>query len=252
MFASGKFAMTDILKYLLKANVKTFKGNPIDIKGLSKLFRNQFYKGIVYSDSFGINVKGRHQAMINDVTFLKVQEILKANEEAKNRIGKLDYMDDFELSKLLHCKSCGTLLSGCYSKGKYKYYGYYQCGNSKCTDRQYLPINEMHVKFNEFLAKLETPKDDLDLFKDIIIDEYTEHYGYAVEANKKIQTEINEIKSILENLKDNLDTKVYTKEEYLERKNKYLDEITIKKIFLIMNSKDYLKAKMLSSFKLNL
>lgn len=200
----------------------------ITIKALSKIFRNPFYKGIIFSDSFDVEVKGKHKAMVSEITFAKAQKILKDNNESNKRIGKIDRNEDFGLSKTLHCYSCGNLLSGCYSKGKNKYYGYYQCGNSKCEDRQYLPRKKTEQKFLEFLDHIRPPDDDLVVFKEVVVDSYETSFEDAVEANKKLEEEIQELESKLNGLKDYLEEGIYTMEEYKQRKAKYNNEILAK------------------------
>ena len=232
MYATGKFAMREIMEFLNREGVRTATGREIGERALSKFFRRQFYKGTIYSDSFGISVNGLHEPMIDEVTFQKVQDILRVNEERVDRTGKLDTNEDFLLSKILYCNSCGHMLTGCYSKGKRKYYGYYQCGNNKCQKRQYLPKDKMHEQFIKLLDELKTPKEDMDLFLDIITDEYDRLYQNAVNAQERIDTEIDEINVKIEKLKDLLEVGTYSESEYLERKKKYEVQIVDKKMNL--------------------
>ena len=232
MYSSGSYTITEICGFLKKAGVKTHNGIDIEVKTLSKIFRNHFYRGVIFCDSQSIEAKGKHLAMIDDVTFFKVQEILQGNVERINQTGKLDTMEDFLLSKCLHCYSCGNLLSGSYSKGKRKYYGYYQCGNSECEKRQFLPKDKMHQEFIKFLENIKPPKEDLDLFLEIVVDQYQILFDYAVESNKRITKEIAQIEKKLSNLRDLLEDGTYSRDEYNERKRKHEQDIAVKKFGL--------------------
>lgn len=232
MYATGKYNMVEILEYINNQGVETLNGNKIKLKALSKIFRNKFYSGTIFCDNFEIEVKGKHDPMVDDVTFEKVQQILTSNESRIDKKGKTKTNPDFLLSKSLYCNSCGNMLTGCYSKGKRKYYGYYQCGNSKCEKRQYLPKEKMHGAFIKFLGELKKPEDDMDLFLEVITDEYDRLYNQATSANKRIQKEIGKIQSKIDKLKDLVEDDTYTKKEYLERKRKHERAITIKKISL--------------------
>lgn len=95
--------------FLEKTGVKTHNGIDIEVKTLSKIFRNHFYRGVVFCDSQKIETKGKHTPMINDVTFYKVQEILQGNVERINQTGKQDTIGGFLLSKV-----CIVILAGTY------------------------------------------------------------------------------------------------------------------------------------------
>ena len=136
-------------------------------------------------------------------------------QNKESRIGKIDTNPDFYLSKTLKCISCNNILIGCYSKGKTKYYGYYHCGNSKCLKRQYLPKEKVHESFIEFLNNLIPSKECLDLFKDILIDVYTQSYQYANELNIENEKKLKELNRKLCRIKEMLENEVYTKDEYL-------------------------------------
>jgi site-specific DNA recombinase len=228
MFATGNYKISEIIRFLEDKGVKSESGKLVNFKSISKIFRNKFYKGLVYSDGFSIEVKGNHVPMIDDLTFQTVQELLDQNKN--NKIGKVETNPDFYLAKTLRCFSCNNILTGCYSKGKIKYYGYYQCGNSQCKQRQYLPKDKIHETFLKFLENLIPPKEDLDLFKDILIDVYTQNYQYAIEVNLQCEKMLKGLNKKLNKIKEMLEESVYSQEEYLERKSKIEAEIINTKI----------------------
>ena len=135
MYLTGNYTMTELVDYLNDRNVKTHTGKHITISTFSKLLRKVYYAGIIFSDKFDLRVKGRHPAMITEAEFYKVQEMLDGNKKGSS-LGKHDVHPDFHLAKTLKCSNCSRVLSGCYSKGRSKYYGYYQCTNTKGCDNR--------------------------------------------------------------------------------------------------------------------
>ena len=154
--------------------------------------------------------------MISDTEFHMVQDILKENNE--NRIGKLDLTDEFHLAKTLRCCGCNKLLSGCYSKGKTKYYGYYQCGNVDCSARQYLSKDKVESNFIELLSKITPTNEDLELFEEIVVDAYTKNYKDVLLIHKQKEKELEKFKKQLNKLKELVENEIYTIDEYHERK----------------------------------
>lgn len=219
MLLTGNYRSAEILEYLIKVGVKSDKGNLLDKKRISQLFRNEFYAGVLYTNGLNVRAKGKHQPMISETEFQLAQQIL-ANNSA-NRIGKLQANPEFPLAKTLRCTSCGKMLSGCYSKGKTKYYGYYQCGNSNCTARQILPKDKVEKSFLELLNKITPSKEDLDLFKEIVTDAYTQQYRNSIEIKEAKLKQITLVKAKLAKIKDLLEQEVYTLEEYKQSKQKY-------------------------------
>ncbi len=210
MLLSKNYKPVEIQKYLKD------RGVLITLKQLSKLFRNRFYAGIIFSDKFNINIKGKHEPMISDVEYFLAQEILGENNQ--NRIGTLDVNDEFYLAKIVRCCGCDKLLSGCYSKGKFKYYGYYQCGDTKCPARQFLPKTKIEENFADVLKTITPPKEDLELFKEVVVDAYSKNYKDVFLIHEQKEKELEKYKKQMKKLKDLLEDDTYTKEEYHERK----------------------------------
>ncbi len=221
---SGGYRMAEVLSYLQDLNVRSVYGNPIDRKRLSRIFRNEFYAGIVYSNGMQIRAKGKHKPMISEVEFNIAQQILSQNKGSNT--GKLGINSEFPLAKTIRCTGCSNVLSGCFSKGKNKYYGYYQCGHSGCKRRQSIPKNDAESAFRELLDNIVPPREDLKLFKDIVVDTYTQQFENSLATKESKLLESKAVRNKLDKLKDLLESGVYGIEEYKERKAKYEVQLT--------------------------
>lgn len=112
------FGLKKIAVYLNSRGYLTKKSNQFDIGGISRILKNPLYKGWVRfgyhrnwfedrrkgkSDS-PITTKGQHQAIIDEESWDKVQQILKARNNGLSR----RYSGRYPLTGLIKCPSCGT------------------------------------------------------------------------------------------------------------------------------------------------
>lgn len=73
--------------------------------------------------------RGRHEALIDYPTWLKVQDRLegRSNAPARANLG-----EDFALRGFVTCGDCYEPLASCWSKGRNKHYPYYLCQTKGC------------------------------------------------------------------------------------------------------------------------
>ncbi|MCA9380927.1 recombinase family protein [Candidatus Dojkabacteria bacterium] len=227
MFLTGHYQMAEIVRFLNSNNVRTKNNKPIDRRLISKILRNPFYAGIVYSDKFGIKVPGKHKGYVTELEFNKIQKIIENNINKAKTVYK---NDEYSLNRTIKCINCGNLLSGAKSKGKKKYYYYYQCGNSNCPFRQAVNKDVAEEKFIELLESIQMPQDDLELFKEIIIDVYECEYDISIQQQDEAYNNIKKVESKLKKIQQLLEDGVYSSEEYINRKNELDAELITLKI----------------------
>jgi site-specific DNA recombinase len=223
MLLSGRYGRGEILEFLRPYGIRTNRDKPFDRKRLSEMFRNPFYAGLVYSNGLNIRAKGKHQPMISELEFNLALEIF--DNKSKNQTGKLEVNPEFTLAKTLHCTGCGYLLSGCHSKGKNKYYAYYQCGRNECKERQILGKDVVESAFLHLLESLVPPKHYLELFNEIASDVYSVQYENKVELGLEKKSRIVKVQAKLSKLKDLLEDGIYQSDEYIERKARLESEL---------------------------
>jgi len=133
-----------------------------------RIFRNPFYCGKVYVPEFKEEkaqwVRGNHEGLIDEVRFLKVQQVLDSRHKQKIIIRK-NSEECMILRGFVLCPRCNKKLTGSWSKGKTRYYPYYHC-TSQCGFR--LRADKINMQLNEKLKTIHINKVFIDLYKRIV------------------------------------------------------------------------------------
>ncbi|GIP39030.1 resolvase [Paenibacillus sp. J31TS4] len=75
-------SLTMLKRYLDAKGYRTQQGKEFSIAAISKILKNRFYVGEVIHSN--VVTKGQHEALINPITFGKVQALLKRNYQNKS------------------------------------------------------------------------------------------------------------------------------------------------------------------------
>jgi hypothetical protein len=106
-------------------------GKTLSGSAIHNILRDPLYKGYVRFD--GIIAKGRHEAIVNEALWNRVQAILTGRNTNAGKPKDLTLRELFVFGNLLKCPRCGRTLCPYRVKGKYVYY---ECKN---------PQTECHV-----------------------------------------------------------------------------------------------------------
>ena len=204
-FAYGRFETQSELQRYLQAQA----AYPKDKKGrvhqqrVNDLLNRELYAGLVSSPKWGIyGVQGQHEPLITLEEFAKIQKRMKSQSNAPAR---KDLNKDFPLRNFVRCSCCGSNLTAGWTKGRSKYYGYYQCQKKGCAEYgRSIKKADIEGQFEELLKRMTPPQDLFDLAKAM----FKEHYDkrshqrhqeiFAIKAQK---TEIErKIASLLERI----------------------------------------------------
>jgi DNA invertase Pin-like site-specific DNA recombinase len=109
-------------------NGKTVGGQMFEPKAVQRILQNPYYKGHVVHK--GAVYPGEHEAIIDETTWSRVQEIFAKHSETKQRKPKRPSSSLALLSGLVWCTSCNCLMRGSSSrKNCNTKYFYYTCYN---------------------------------------------------------------------------------------------------------------------------
>ena len=125
-YISGK-CIKDIVKILSNKGIKNVYGKDWTINSVSRILRNENYKGCVYADNtVYTNI---FPAIISEQLFDEVNEKLKISKRTSaHHKTEVNYL----LSGKLICGKCGSLMTGDSGKGKLgTIYNYYKCFTKK-------------------------------------------------------------------------------------------------------------------------
>ncbi|MDR1503698.1 MAG: recombinase family protein [Prevotella sp.] len=135
------------------------------------MLRNRFYIAKVRVPEYkGIPehyVDGKHDAIIDKVTFEKVQEIIDGKKKGLPKLSKKINPDLF-LRKYICCPVCGKSITGATSSGNGGKYTYYNCSvdakHFRCRTEE---ANELFAKY---LSSLKPNEPILRLYKEVLKD----------------------------------------------------------------------------------
>ncbi|MBO6055557.1 MAG: recombinase family protein [Alphaproteobacteria bacterium] len=115
----------EIAHALNNAGIKTKRGSLFSPQRIQRILKNPYYKGCVTHK--GNVYPGEHEAIIDEETWDKVQEIFKS-KSIPGRRQKQSRIPSF-LSGLIKCSACGCRMKQTLSHKKNLRYRYYTCYN---------------------------------------------------------------------------------------------------------------------------
>ena len=119
--------LKDIVGKLVKAGIKNANGKNFTINSVSRILRNENYKGVVFADDTAYT--NIYPSIVKEDLFDEVNNRLKISKRTSaHHKGKVNYL----LSGKLFCGKCNGLMTGDSGKGKLgKVYNYYKCFTKK-------------------------------------------------------------------------------------------------------------------------
>ena len=193
-FSSGLFTVTELVAMYESWGLlspKTHK--PFKLNSISRILRDSFYCGKMYSRKWNRISQGLHEPMITEEEYYKNLSILDGkssalyvSHDAKNEL--------FPLRGDLKCAECGKPLTASKSRGENgNKYGYYHCYNKQCSlcyKSKDLKSEDINIGFYEYLHEIRPNDDTLNLFKAILLDEW--------------QGEVDSLKAVITNIENQL------------------------------------------------
>lgn len=162
---------------------------------LIKMLSNPLYAGLIrlpaYEGKPERMIKALHEPIITDATYWVAQEILRGRPGQKARP-----KDEFPLRGILRC-ACGAHMTAGFSKGRSKYYLYYQCTKERGLN---FKGEEVHEKVEQVLYHLSFSDKQVGRITSFAREELTKSVGYRVHSLKTKEGEFKEIVEKIERL----------------------------------------------------
>ena len=202
------------------------------------MLRNRFYMGYVFVPEYegkkAEYVKGKHEAMIEEDVFWKVQEVLDGKKKKTPKLSKCINPDLF-LRKYIACPVCGYPLTGATSRGNGGQYTYYNCNNVAKHFR--FRADQANELFARYTASLKPNETVLRLYSEILKDLKAEKDGNTKKDINKLEKELQEIKTNINKLDDKFIKDDIDKSTHSRLMKRYEDEKVVleKRIELMKN-----------------
>ena len=190
-----------------------------------EMLRNKFYIGKIrvpaYKGEDEYYVNAEHEAIIDEETFNKVQEILDGKKKKTPKLSKA-INPDLYLRKFLICPVCNHALTGAPSSGNGGKYLYYFC----CHDQKHIRIRaeKANELFAQYTARLKPKKTVLDLYNEILKDLQSERKGESKKEMLSLQNELSAIQKRINSIEDKYADKEITQEQYDRMTKRYTEE----------------------------
>lgn len=146
--------------------------------------------------------RGRHEALIDYQTWLKVQDRLEGSSNAPARA---NLGEDFALRGFVTCGDCDQPLSSCWSKGRGKHYPYYLCQSKGCASYgKSIRRADLEGDFEELLRSVKPTK----VLDDVAIGMCRRIWDHRIADAKafavSLQREIKAVEKDIEKLVDRI------------------------------------------------
>ena len=162
LYATGTYGFHDLIDALTSAGLRTRPtknhpaGKPISIARLGAMLRNRYYLGYVTHN--GVEYKGRHEPLITQELFDRVQEVLDSERGGGTRAR----VHNHYLKGTVWCRRCSRRLIIMRGKGKRgDLYFYYICRGrqSRSCDLPYMPVAAVEEAVERHYASVALPAD---------------------------------------------------------------------------------------------
>ena len=162
-------SQTDFLNFLVSHHLHTLLGREskkIDCDYAKSLLIQPLYAGIIEYPKWGISKrKGKHQTVISEETFYKIQQKLKKPERKPRDTDRLE----FPLRRVINCACCGYKMTGSVSKGHSKYYAHYTCNNKECeANPKNINAEKMEKEYIELLSDIKLEPELLRIASEVV------------------------------------------------------------------------------------
>ena len=227
-FATGAYTKAEILRLMNALGIRTSRNRPMPKQSVDEMFRNLFYAGIVRDSWSGEEHVGQHIPLVSRETFAKVQLVISRRSRSMRRV---HLRPEFPLRVFARCPACSRYLTGGFSRGRSKYYSYYRCFITECTNRVGYPTHLLHQEFARFLDSIKPTEILLERLIELVKSKATQRLAASnvmVErrAREKQRLESQEQKLIQMKMDDLLTTEEFRTQKALLSKQRYELEAT--------------------------
>lgn len=215
MMATGKYKKTEVLNALADEGLKTHKGKPLTPQTFQIVLRNSLYAGWVTlpSDKTFEPVRGRHEPLVNQETFDRVQAVLDGRKVGAAPRRKVN--PAFPLKCFVMCEACGTPLTGGFCAGRSKAYPYYWCRNRNCRAVK-LRGEQLEADFGNLPKRLRAKEDAISKFPSIAAKAWDSKQSDSITQFKRLEARLEEKRDRKHRLLNSMLDGTITRETYVE------------------------------------
>lgn len=165
LYAVGTQTRGGVLRTVTALGLTTQSGCNLTPQTFERLLRNPIYSGWIVIPTWGLREKGSFEPLVSEDTFHRVQEILDGKRLAVTAHQRNN--PDFPLRVFARCGTCGTPLTGSWSKGRKARYAYYRCRSASCRAVN-VRRDKLEKDFTALLEELTPDRRYMRLFSEVV------------------------------------------------------------------------------------
>ncbi len=191
-FSKGTYSVADISRMAFDNGIKTKSGKPKAHDAMKIILVNLFYAGYTKNKLSTKIIRGRHTPLVGEETIYKNIEII--NKDKRVFVIKGD--DFYPLRGTLLCTNCSLPLSASTPHGNGGHYSMYHCPRKTCRKsvthkKSSQDADMVHKHFRELLeSKRPINQGIAKLFKIVVLREWNDEYGKALETAAQVNRDI--------------------------------------------------------------
>lgn len=226
-----KAAETTISKKALAdhANRLGFKeiyGKEADGKLAASIISDTFYYGYMYAPKWQEYSWGKHEALVDQITSER------ANVNLFGRTKKYKHQDNniYPLKGFLQCSGCSNPMTSSNPRGTSKSYLYYECHNTKCSNKKRIRADKAHEQFSSLLGSIRPSERVLKLFSHLVFSEWDKSIDERKREAEILDEQIRSLENKLTAIAESNSKHILTDEEAQARAVEIRNDITVLRV----------------------
>src|SRR5262249_21956262 len=197
LYAGSDLSEREVQRRLAASGFKMPDGRPISLQTVSKALRNPAYAGFIRLPTWGLDVRGDWEALVDEETFKRAQARL-----ARPTVGHAREHDDFPLRGFVLCGTCGKPLTAAWSSGRSKPYAYYECRRGHAAVRG--TKDALEGDFLRLLIGLQPSAEYMRLFKAVVHDVWQRRESMTRADRARLSAQVKAVRVKLDRIADAL------------------------------------------------
>ncbi|GEQ98161.1 hypothetical protein JCM17844_17980 [Iodidimonas gelatinilytica] len=239
-YADGRLQTLSEVKRYLESEPdfpKDTKQGEVRIQRIREWLTQVLYAGYIERPDWDIELReAQHDGIISLHTYRKIQDRLAGRKtNTATAAVRQDLREEMPLRGFVLCGDCDRPLTGGRSKGRKKYYVYYECHNKECVShRKSIRKADIEKDFEMLLATATPTRKLFEFVHTMLKDLWEKHGERLVEQRKSLTHKIREVDAKIETLVDRtLETSSQT---LIERYEARLRDLELEKAALVEQS----------------
>ena len=227
LYASGDYSLIDLATILEARGLRSrpSRKQPAKVLGtnrLSSVLRNDYYIGVIHYA--GATSQGRHEPLVDGVTFEKVQQILDAQRQS----GERSWRHHSYLRGTLYCAQCGRRLFFTRARGRRGgLYDYFICGGrtARLCDQPHHRVDAIEAAVERHYATIQLTPEERDSVRTAVRKHIDALTKVAEKETSRARAEVirldNEERKLLSaHYADKISDHIYTEEQQRIRRER--------------------------------